>query len=79
MMMMLSNSRVLVNNGTTTTSVAKKSTKVTSFRPLFLSFSLFSRSFIQRLYIINILKEMLWIISLSFLYTDDIEEQKKNE
>ena len=81
MMMMLSNSRVLVNNGTTVSSVAKKSTtKVLltlsssfSFFVSLLSF-VYSTAFIYYWYIV---KELLWIISLSFLTEDDISKSKR--
>ena len=69
-MMMLSNSRVLVN-GTTTTSVAKKNAKV--FTTLSSSFSLFFSllSFVYSAAFIYKKRRVLWIISLS----DDTREQ----
>ena len=64
MMMMLSNSRVLVN-GTTIPSVAKKSTTKVL---LTLSSSLLSFVYSTAFIVVIYLKAMLWILSLSFLY-----------
>ena len=70
MMMMLSNSRVLVN-GTTIPSVAKKSTTkvlLTLSSSFSLLFSLLSFVYSTAFILVIYLKEMLWILSLSFLY-----------